>query len=117
MRIDSGRTDAAHKPLTVIEEQSWRSGISGEMAGVFPYMFTEVLKAACSGQVVACFFHPSICDRYWEKWPYPSPEWISLAIEFIVIFAGREGDWPLAGMQGHCCVFVPNRQTRLELIP
>jgi hypothetical protein len=46
MRIDSGRTDAAHKPLTVIEEQPWRSGISGEMAGDFPYVLTEVLQTA-----------------------------------------------------------------------
>ena len=117
MRIDSGRTDAAHKPLTVIEEQSWRSGISGEMAGDFPYVLTEVLQTAWSGQAIACFVHPSICDRCWEKWPYPSRKWTSVAIELIVIFAGREGDWPLAGMHGHCCGFVPNRQTRLELIP
>jgi hypothetical protein len=64
MRIDSGRTDAAHKPLTAIEEQSWRSGIWREMAGDFPYVLTEVLKTACSGQVIACFVHSSICDRY-----------------------------------------------------
>jgi len=64
MRIDSGRTDAAHKPLTVIEEQSWRSGISGEMAGDLPYVLTEVLQTAWSGQAIACFVHSSICDRY-----------------------------------------------------